>query len=94
MTHNELNAAYQFPATRFTRNSHWRQWWHLVSEVLEVGRALLAGDLQHAAAELWDVKHSSETLHRIMEQRQVDVEVAQSKVLSNNKKRGYYLDRP
>ena len=81
---------YQFPATRFVCNGLWRQWWHLLSEVLEVGRALLVGDLQHAAAEAWDVKHSTETLHRVLAGRGVDVELGFETVVGNNLDRGYY----
>ncbi len=83
---------YQFPATRFVSNSLWRQWWHLLSEVLEIGRALLAGNLQHAAAETWDVKQSSETMHRILAGRGVDVAMAQETVFSGCLERGYYGD--
>ena len=82
---------YQFPATRFVSNSPWRQWWHLLSEVLEIGRALLSDDLQHAAAETWDVKQSSETLHRILSGRGVDVEMARQTIVINNLDRSYYL---
>lgn len=81
---------YQFPSTRFVSNSPWRQWWHLLSEVLEIGKALLIGNLQHAAAEAWDVKQSTETLHRILAGRGADVELAKKTVLSNNIERGYY----
>ena len=81
---------YQFQPTRFVSNSPWRQWWHLLSEVLEVGLALLRGDLQHAATEAWDVKQSTETLHRILAGRGVDIEMARDEVINNNRERGYY----
>lgn len=81
---------YQFPATRFVSNTPWRQWWHLLSEVLEIGKALLIGNLQHAAAEAWDVKQSSETMHRILSGRGVDVAMAREVVINNNLARGYY----
>jgi hypothetical protein len=81
---------YQFPPTRFVSNSPWRQWRHLLSEVIEIGLALLRGDLQHAAAEGWDVKHSAETLQRILAGRGADIEMAREEVLSNNLERGYY----
>ena len=83
-------APYQFPATKFINNSLARQWWHLLTEVVEIGLALLRGDLQHAATEAWDAKHSAETLHRILEGRGVDVKMAQEEVISNNLERGYY----
>ncbi len=82
---------YQFPSTRFVSNTPWRQWWHLLSEVIEVGKALLCGDLQHAAAEIWDVKQSSETLHRILSGKGSDVEMARETVTNNNVNRDYYL---
>jgi len=81
---------YQFPATRFVSNSPWRQWWHLLSEVLEIGLALLTGNIQHAAAETWDVKQSSETLHRILSGTGADIEMAQDTVMENCLTRGYY----
>lgn len=81
---------YQFPPTRFVSNSLWRQWWHLLSEVLEIGKALLVGNLQHAAAETWDVKQSSETMHRILAGKGADVEMARNTVEGNNSERGYY----
>lgn len=81
---------YHFPATRFAVNSPWRQWRHLVSEVYEIGLALLRGDLQHAATETWDARHSAETLHRILAGKGADVEMAREEVLSNNLERGYY----
>lgn len=81
---------YQFPAARFVSNTPWRQWWHLLSEVLEIGVALWRGNLQHAAAETWDTKHSSETLHRILSGRGADVSMARDLVAENNETRGYY----
>lgn len=81
---------YQFPATRFVSNSPWRQWWNLLSEVLEVGRALLTGNIQHAATKTWDVKQSSETLHRILAGRGADVGLAREEMVSNNLEREYY----
>lgn len=85
-----VNECYQFPATRFVSNTIWRQWWHLLSEVIEIGRALLVGDLQHAATEAWDVKQSTETLHRILSGQGADVEMAREEVIGNNLERGYY----
>lgn len=81
---------YQFRATRFVSNSLWRQWWHLLSEVIEVGKALAVGDLQHAAQETWDVKQSSETMHRILSGRGADVEMAKGMVVDGCSERGYY----
>lgn len=85
---------YQFPATRFVSNGLWRQWWHLLSEVIEIGKAIASGNLQHAAAEVWDVKQSSETLHRILAGRGVDVEMARDEIVNNNRSRGYYDQEP
>jgi len=81
---------YQFPATRFTTNTPWRQWWHLLSEVIEIGLALLMGNLQHAAAETWDAKQSSETMHRILSGRGADVAMARETVQANCEVRDYY----
>lgn len=81
---------YQFPATRFVSNSPWRQWRHLLSEVIEVGLALLRGDIQHAATEAWDVKQSTETLHRILSGQGADIGLARVEVMGNNLERGYY----
>ena len=89
-----MKSIYQFPATRFVKNTLWRQWWHLLSEVIEIGRALLAGKLQHAAAETWDAKQSSETLHRILAGKGADVQLAQDTVIGNNEERGYYESPP
>jgi len=87
---NQSTQLYQFPATRFVSNSIWRQWWHMLSEVIEIGGALLTGNIQHAAAETWDVKQSSETLHRILSGKGADVDLARDTVISNNLERGYY----
>ena len=87
---NQSTQLYQFPATRFVSNSIWRQWWHMLSEVIEIGGALLTGNIQHAAAETWDVKQSSETLHRILSGKGADVDLARDTVISNNQERGYY----
>ncbi len=84
---------YQFPTTKFVSNTLWRQWWHLLSEVLEIGKALLRRNIQHAAAEAWDVKQSSETLHRILAGKGADVEMAREEVISGCIKRGYYIDQ-
>ena len=81
---------YQFPATRFVCNSLWRQWWHLLSEVIEIGKALLVGDLQHASHETWDAKQSAETMHRILSGRGADVEMARECIESGCRERGYY----
>jgi hypothetical protein len=81
---------YQFPPTRFTSNSPWRQWLHLLSEVLELGFALLQRNVQHAARETWDVGQSSETMNRILAGLGADVEMAREHVISGCRERGYY----
>lgn len=81
---------YQFPPTRFVSNSLCRQWFHLLSEVLEIGIALLHGNLQHAASETWDAKHSAETMHRILSGRGADIDLAKAGVTAGNRRRGYY----
>ena len=47
-------------------------------------------NLQHAAAETWDAKHSSETMHRILSGLGTDVDLAREHIVSNNLERGYY----
>jgi hypothetical protein len=81
---------YQFPATKFVCNSHWRQWRHLLSEVIEIGWALLFHNPQHAARETWDTRHSAETLHRILSGEGADIAAALEAVMKNNLDRGYY----
>ena len=81
---------YQFPETKFTRNGIWRQYFHLLSEVLEVGLALLKRDKSHAIMEIWDVKHSCETMHRILDSKGQIVYMCKGDVIDNNCRRGYY----
>jgi hypothetical protein len=87
---NQANL-YQFPATRFVSNSFWRQWWHVLSEVLEIAVAHLRGDLQHAVTESWDASQSLETLRHIGEGLGADNAMARETVIINNLERGYYL---
>lgn len=94
-SHGEVNPhLYQFPATRFVSNSLWRQWWHLFSEVIELGLALAAahftGDLQHVAREAEDVSQSDETFKRILSGKGVDIAMAREEVISGCLERGYY----
>lgn len=82
---------YQFPATRFVSNGFWRQWFHLLSELLEIAVAWIRGDKQHAVTEVWKLKHSAETLHRIQSGMGLDVEMGREETLSDNIERGYYV---
>lgn len=82
---------YQFPTTRFINNSLWRQWRHLLSEVIEIGLALAKGDLQHAALETCDAKQCAETLHHILAGRGADIADAFAAMVDKNDRRGYYL---
>lgn len=84
------DSLYQFPATKFVSNSLWRQWWHLLSEVIEIARALIKRDLQHAMTESWDASHSLETMRHIGAGRGADIAMARDEVVSNNLERGYY----
>ena len=86
----EDRTQYQFPPTRFVSNSLWKEWWHLVSEVLELGWALLTGDLQGAASETWDVKQNSETIHRKLSGMGADIKMARQEVFDRCLERGYY----
>lgn len=81
---------YQFPATRFVTNTIWRQWRHMASELLEIAGALLRRDYQHAATEIWNLKHSGETGHRILAGMGCDIELARQETLTDNIERGYY----
>lgn len=81
---------FQFPKTRFTKNPLWRQWLHLLSEVLELGWDILRGDLQHAGLESWDVCQSGETLRRILMRKGVNIPAAKLTVLENSRRRGTY----
>ena len=84
-----------YPATRFVSNSLWRQWWHLLSEVIELGRALawcrVTGNMQHVARESEDVTQSNETFKRILAGNGVDIELARHEVIVGCLERGYYL---
>lgn len=84
------NRLYQFPATRFVCNGFWRQWLHMLSELLEIAWAWLLGDKQHAVTEVWNLKHSSETMHRIQSGMGLDVEMGYEQTLGDNIERGYY----
>lgn len=81
---------YQFPQTRFVSNSPWRQWWHLVSEVLELGWEIFCKNWQKAANESWDISQDQETMRRILSGLGADVELARENVVCGNIERGYY----
>jgi hypothetical protein len=85
---------YQFPTTRFVSNSLCRQWWHLLPEVFEIGWELLWCNLQRAATETWNAKHSAETLHHILEGRGADIAMGYEQTLYDNVERGYYVEDP
>jgi len=82
---------YQFQTTRFVCNTPWRQWWHLLTEVYEIAKALLRGDLQHAMTESWDASQRLETLRHIGEGLGADISMARDEVVRNNTDRGYYV---
>lgn len=81
---------YQFPTTRFVSNTPWRQWWHLVSEVLELGWELLTRNWQRAANESWDISQNQETMRRILAGKGADIAMARNQIISNNTEREYY----
>lgn len=87
------NEVFSFPRTCFADStSIWRQYRHLVSEVIEVGMALLFRDYQHASRELWDICHSSETGNHILRDNYgVDARASRIAVVRGNQKRGYYV---
>lgn len=85
-----------FLRTKFAdKNTIWQQYFHLVSEVFELGRAILAakfnGDWNHVADEAVDVQGSSDTLlHIAMEKHGADSHGAYTRVTIGNTIRGYY----
>lgn len=81
-----------FPRTIFAdRNSIYRQWWHLFSEVIEVGCAIIKKDWNHVARELVDVQQSADTaLHIVMDQHGADSYRAYTDVAVSCTRRGYY----
>ena len=83
---------YQFPRSKFAdSNTIWKQFWHMASELFEVFRALLRRDYYHAAKEMADLKHSTETGEHILEEQyRVDVKAATKEVIRGNICRGYY----
>lgn len=87
---NDDNGLYHFPATRFVCNGFWKQWWHMFSELIEIAVAWLKGDKQHAVTEVWNLRHSGETMHRIQSGMGLDVEMGKEQTLADNLERGYY----
>lgn len=83
---------FSFPKTRFANaTSIWRQYLHLVSEVIEIFFALVRRDYQHASRELWDVCQSSETGNHILGSYYgVDPRGSRRAIINGNQKRGYY----
>lgn len=81
-----------FPRTIFAdRNSIYRQYLHLVSEVIEVGIAILRRDWDHVADELVDVQQSADTgLHIVMDRHDADSDGAYTRVAVGCAQRGYY----
>lgn len=81
----------QFPlARRFSGSKPIQQFMSILNEAYEVSDALIAGDLDHAAIETWDVIHSCETMLHILEVQGVDVQAAHAAVELKNAERGYY----
>lgn len=81
---------YQFPATHHVSNSPWRQWFHLMSEVIEIALALLVGNIQQAAVKTWYVKRSMEIFHRILSGRGADIELAREEIEGNDSELKYH----
>jgi len=90
------------PRTKFAdTNSLWRQFFHLVSEVWEVGKALLWSEYHRkfspqtnylcAGEELVDVQISAHTLRHILKDKYlVNMENCESYVFRKGQSRGYY----
>jgi hypothetical protein len=81
-----------FPRTKFARtNGIRRQYFHLLSEVFELGWSLLWRDYGHAGLEAVDAQHSADTLRWILHDRHhVDRDKCAAQVICGNAKRGYY----
>lgn len=81
-----------FPRTIFAdRNTIYRQWFHLLSEVMEVGAAILKQDWNHVADEAVDCQQSADTLlHIAMERHEADAYGAYTRVAVGCARRGYY----
>jgi hypothetical protein len=86
---------YTFTETRFARtNTPWKQYFHIVSEVIELGMALFRKDKRAIGRESWDVRCSTETFQRIVAAAGtadgVDIAEAREEVIAGHRERKYY----
>lgn len=88
---------YAFPRTRFvTESGILIQLLHMVSEFWEIIKALLAGNLEHAVHEAFDLIGSTETLIRKIVIRSgrrgriINPMLVKLAVIEKNQARGYY----
>jgi hypothetical protein len=83
---------YTFAPTRFAKtNSLWQQYFHIVSEVFELGIALLKKDMPHVGRESMDVRCSTETFQRILaDQENINIGKSLAEVRRGHNERGYY----
>lgn len=88
---------YSFPRTRFVDESGiCRQLLHIVSELWEIIKALIVGDLHHAVHESFDLINSVETLIRKIvlwasrHDKSINPMLIKYEVIEKNMKRGYY----
>lgn len=88
---------YLFPRTRFVDESGiFRQLLHMASEIIEIIKALLCGNLEHAIHEAYDLIGSTETLIRKIVKRAwtrgvpVNPTMIKIDVEKKNQSRGYY----
>ena len=94
----------QFPECKYAKtNSIFEQWQHTRSEALEVQIAVfdllqaVGGESRLARAkaaveELADLRHSAETLARVIQREfsEIDLDVMDATVINKNFGRGYY----
>lgn len=80
------------PRTKFAdTNSLWRQYFHLVSEVWEVGKALISRNYCDVGEELVDVQISAHTMRHILNEKKLaPMDACEWHVIRKGQVRGYY----
>lgn len=81
------------PCQKFTNNTPWQQFWHIITELLEVMLALLKKDIPHAAEELVDLQTACETMLVILGYNDRHRATVRRLVAQKNEKRDYYGTR-
>lgn len=88
----ESRRVFSFPRSEFVdKNGRFLQLMHIKSEMLELEEAYFNESDIRVAEEALDLKHSAETLLRILEERHsIDIETLREHIIKKNKSRGYY----